>query len=544
MLDNSGASEQTLRTLKTEMGAVNSARAARRDIRAASMMLDVVQVLTGNLAAEYRPRDGEIPWTAETCDNADEKFDNKSYTKLGIGTTLLGGNASASDCETLLQQMGENMPSPDDATVRMAALTTPEKDMLEHVLLLQYMQALRHAATGLAAEQAAERQAQPAEEPAAEPAAAAAAAAAAVGTPLTPVSGTQPSQGPPGPPGGVGAATVIRPTHQQHPAAAAAAAARPAAAAAMAAGAEHDNILHHPTATATAAAAAVTGTDEAADEERRAKRYRAHREEDDMREQMDVAEGNRTLGPPSLCWTHSLLDNVHSKDHLATLQGLVAMEAGRVAAGMPVLVCEVDHEFYPTAITRFFLEKNHTMPFPAYGHEIKALCSGVLAWNRSVWSERLIEAMGITANSPAYAALCGGTKIRAQVKHVIREAFVLLVALARHFLQTHPPARELMSVFSADGGGGRQQSTETIVDPFGRAKQFTWTPEMMAGARMMMEWGEKVACGSAEPLTVHCDSLAAWSSAVAATPPGLSHAQVSTILTHVIASLSHDPSIL
>jgi hypothetical protein len=106
MLDNSGASEQTLRTLKTEMGAVNSARAARRDIRAASMMLDVVQVLTGNLAAEYRPRDGEIPWTAETCDNADEKFDNKSYTKLGIGTTLLGGNASASDCETLLQQMG------------------------------------------------------------------------------------------------------------------------------------------------------------------------------------------------------------------------------------------------------------------------------------------------------------------------------------------------------------------------------------------------------------------------------------------------------
>ena len=225
------------------MGAVNSARAARRDIRAASMMLDVVQVLTGNLAAEYRPRDGEIPWTAETCDNADEKFDNKSYTKLGIGTTLLGGNASASDCETLLQQMGENMPSPDDATVRMAALTTPEKDMLEHVLLLQYMQALRHAATGLAAEQAAERQAQPAEEPAAEPAAAA--AAAAVGTPLTPVSGTQPSQGPPGPPGGVGAATVIRPTHQQHPAAAAAAAARPAAAAAMAAGAEHDNILHH-----------------------------------------------------------------------------------------------------------------------------------------------------------------------------------------------------------------------------------------------------------------------------------------------------------
>ena len=204
MLDNSGASEQTLRTLKTEMGAVNSARAARRDIRAASMMLDVVQVLTGNLAAEYRPRDGEIPWTAETCDNADEKFDNKSYTKLGIGTTLLGGNASASDCETLLQQMGENMPSPDDATVRMAALTTPEKDMLEHVLLLQYMQALRHAATGLAAEQAAERQAQPAEEPAAETAAAAAAAAAAVGTPLTPVSGTQPSQGPPGPPGGVG----------------------------------------------------------------------------------------------------------------------------------------------------------------------------------------------------------------------------------------------------------------------------------------------------------------------------------------------------
>jgi hypothetical protein len=233
---------------------------------------------------------------------------------------------------------------------------------------------------------------------------------------------------------------------------------------------------------------------------------------------MDSEEG-RDRGCCCPTFVFDILHDVDSKHHRAAQQGYLAMAAENE---MPMLVAMVDNEFFPhLAIAGMLKQNDPAIIMPAIGHELKAAASGQLNFNMHVWSRRLIEARRLRYDTPAFNKLVKGSNIRATVKHVLMEDYVLRVANAKRYLRAHP---EVMDTFAKPDAGATGLKTETIIDAFGRTTPFTYSAAMLDAARAMRTDLEATADGrqpatagvatstaaAAAAATVMCDSIASW----------------------------------
>ena len=84
------------------------------------------------------------------------------------------------------------------------------------------------------------------------------------------------------------------------------------------------------------------------------------------------------------------------------------MKAGQAGSGMPVLAGQVDNEFFPSLANSLLLadsdvssDSSHSdIITPAYGHLLKALSSGVLGWNKELWTKEIMESLQVNSHWP------------------------------------------------------------------------------------------------------------------------------------------------
>ena len=152
------------------------------------------------------------------------------------------------------------------------------------------------------------------------------------------------------------------------------------------------------------------------------------------------------------------------------------------------------------------------MHFVALGHEEKAFASGLLNFHELLWSRRLLEARGKKSGTAGYEQLKKGTYIRETNRHVLMEAFALTVALAKDWLrrQSGELVRSLAAAEQASNS-----STMQCLDAYGRPIPLVYGPARQRAAEELRAALLGLVGVASQP--VQCDSVQAWTVAVAAT---------------------------
>ena len=486
LLTDGGVSEKLFNMIRCELN-LTSARTARRSIEEASRALIGRNVLTDGLPEEFKPKPDEVPLICETVDNANVIKDGQGVCKLGLGSTLLGANLSAEEA-ALLKGLGARLlPKPNAATVEMMALTAADREVLATAARVQDMHALQFAVAQLREEERSARGAAQQRQP--QPAAATSIKAGDVVTFPDPcrndltarVTAVDSASG-------IASVVVEHDSGYQEPS-------EQVLSKLKAVG--QTRAPNTPT-----AAAPPTPPTAAADA---AKRRKVHVDRDEDRVAMECEEG-RELSCPCPTWNSNHLHSVDSKHHAAASQGWRAMreavEEGR--SGMPFLLCQVDNEFTATLQLRALLSDDDfaTVVTPAYGHLLKALTSKVLSFHMALWSRRVLEATGLTYDTPRFNKLVNGSNIRKTNRHALMEDHALRVAAAKAFLRQN---RHMITAFEAEPPQASLQ-TATCIDAFGRTKPLSFTAEMAAAADAFRKHLEE-AVGADDIPPVECDTV-------------------------------------
>ena len=416
LLTDGGLTEKVYDRVRRELG-IPSARTTRRCIEEASESLDARQVLTANLPAEDQPAEDEVVVLCGSVDNANVIRDGKESTKLGVGMTDTTLHLKKDEAEKLKALKSDLIPDPDDATVGMQALTAEDEKVMADVVRLQNIQALQFAATQLLEEGTRRPQQQPPQQQSS--------ASVAVGDKVTFRDSNRNCLT--GVVIGLDAAAKTATVRVKHGSGQEEERSKTAAALRKV---DPPNAADAPTIPAETAAAAT------------AKRRKWYAEKDAERLAMECEVGReRVRGNPTAIV--DVLHHVDSKHHAAAAQGYEALQASiattKNGAGMPFVLAQVDHEFSCSLQSRALLSKDEqaALIMPAYGHMLKAMATGRLAFMMSLWSRRFMEAIGLEDGKPDFNKMANGSQIRKTVKHVLMEDFVLRVAAAKVYLKAN-----------------------------------------------------------------------------------------------------------
>ena len=483
-----------------------------------------------NLPPEHRPEEGGLPMYGRHGDNANEVKDGKELSRIVCGSTYLGQNFSAQDLELLRLQL-KRMPLPDAESAAMLALTVEEEGCLALVGNRQDMQAMQYAAhlidddarraavqpqraAGTAAQRPAAAQRSAAAHPLRQPAVPQLAAVSVndvvifkdrLGHELT---GTVTKVG-----------EVNATVDVKYDSGLVEVVAVP-----------RNKLTKGGGAGAVASVSAKAAADEAARKVADTKRQRSESQyaEDDTRLMMDVVGDGRVRGVCNTTWIFEVIHEVNSKDTLAARQVWNSLMAAAAVEDEPILCVQTDNEFAPYMAGRAWTEGDGldrpVMSMPGYGHMQKSIATGKLAFNELLWTKRLLEALQVLQNTPAYRRIMAARNIRTTNRHLIMEDFVLRVAWARRWLELDANTDELKWFLKPPPAGSHKYvdewKTDRLVDPFGRTKPFSYGPEMLAAAQKMRSQRE-AAIGGGERAPVYCDSPAMFNANVGTTLDGV-----------------------
>ena len=348
LLDDGGISERCSSKL-FKGNVTGSSKAARDDVTAVSDALQYKEVLTAGLAAELQPSLDHVMATINTADNVDFVRDHRAVSCLGIGVTMVGVLSKGDVAK--LEVVKDKLQSLSDSAVAATSMTKHDKALVEDEANLRTLCALQLAADAM---QGRETMADAATER----------AQLHIGDRVQFTAGGRRKQGTVESLDDKGGCTVQ---------------------------------FTHGDGSDDRRTGSTKDFEKLRDEEEEvqappappAKRPRGDAEERKARIEQDVNLG-RTRGRPCPTFAHDIVYGVSSKHWQSAHQAYVAM---RKAQGLPVMFAIVDFEFFVALANERFLQGAPLIVFPAFGHLLKAHAVSSMAFDKLLWTRRLMIAL-------------------------------------------------------------------------------------------------------------------------------------------------------